>query len=629
MLGKQWLAYYDQENRLRPPSERGRDRHRKYLGAKTWHLQAVIQTLPTLLQVSFFLFFAAQIDLFWYIHKTVAGVIIAFGLLTLFFYAITTLIATFAFGSPFQTRLSALLRRIKQRIMQEHDTEDGDDVIGAQCVNWLLETTTLPTALVASVRAVAKLSDKACREIEFDVTKIMKLVFKPVALGTKVQLGISTDSLCSSLPGLVSLIHRVEGFSWQDILPLADAGRIKLALYDALLKVHQSRPSDIQISRWIAGLFATLPPDEPNDTTDFDTLYTSLLENLPSFSSSAQPYTDLATICFLVNKSAPASLIADILGVPFPSLKEYITSHSLDPFFVVPSKAEECFCLVHELSMQLVMCEASSSELQALLPLPELNRIKASLCNGLLKVYGSRPDDPELGRWIAKFFAPIQMEGSEVPTELDAVYMTLLPNLHLFSLHDSPSTYTDLATICHLAKDSAPTSLIADILRVSPLSLENHIASLALDAFFVVPDKPEKPLQLLHQSPMQFIENPDRVIGLSSHVGESHKRIAKYYLESMVATLKKDIAGVHRTWRVRLADLPAHQQGLVPSTLQLYCTHWSAHLDSRVHDAAILSLVTSLLEIHFFHWMEVLALYNKLDVAIPSLKRAQYWLAVC
>jgi len=81
VLGRQWLQYYNQENQLKPLSEQGRDRHRKFLGAKTWHLRAVIETLPTLLQLSLFLFFAAQIDLFWYINTTVAYVILVFALL--------------------------------------------------------------------------------------------------------------------------------------------------------------------------------------------------------------------------------------------------------------------------------------------------------------------------------------------------------------------------------------------------------------------------------------------------------------------------------------------------------------------------------------------------------------------
>ena len=627
VLGKQWLAYYDQENRLRPASERGRDRHRKYLGAKTWHLKAVIETLPTLLQLSFFLFFAAQIDLFWFIHKTVASVILFFAIVTFTFYIITTLIAIFAFGSPFQTRLSAVLIRIKLRITNQYDKEDEEDVIGAQCVNWLLETTTLPDALVASVKAVAKLSEKAREGIGFDVKKIMKLVFKPVALGTKVQLGISTESLRLSLPGLVGLLHLAEGFSWHNILPEVDVTNITLSLQDALLKVYRSRTSNIELDRWIGGFFATLHLESSDIATEFDRLYTTLLHNLPSISSSARPYDDLATICLLVKDSAPASLVADILNVPFTSLKQRITSSSLDAFFVVPTVPEGSLRVAHQSPMQLIMHQDTPNEFHTILPSDKLSHIKASLCGAILKAFQSKTSDLKLGRWIAGYFAPLYRESSDTPTGLDVVYTALLHSLPSFSSSTSHQPYADLATICLLINDSVPSALIAEAVGVEFNSLHQHLTTLALDAFFVVPTKPEEPLRLLHQSPMRLVEGKDVVFDISEHVKKSNTPILRGYLEHMTSELERDVAPTIAALGLPQESRLSRQDNPWP-TLQFCCLHWSAHLDFPLAEDVILPLITPLLEKHLLRWLEVLSSCEQLELAGPSLKRAQDWLTV-
>ena len=469
VLGRQWLQYYDQENQLRPLSEQGRDRHRKYLGAEKWHFKAVIETLPTLLQFSLFLFFAAQIDLFWSINTTVAIVILVFASLSFSFYVTTTLIAVFAFGSPFQTRLSALLHRLMLHITRQHDIEDEDDVIGAQCVNWLLRTTTLPKALAAAVRAVEKLSREACDTLEFDVTKIVTLLLKPVALAEeKIQFGISTESLRSSLPGLVGLIHQTDSFRWQDILPHAELYDIKHSLCEALLKVSRSQDPDVKFGRWILAFFGTIDSNDSDVIKELDTLYEPLLHNLPSFSTSTQPYTDLATICLLVKDAAPAALIASALGVQFDTLKK-------------------------------------------------------------------------------------------------------------------------------------------------------HLFSLSLDVFFTVPSNPSASLILRHHSPMGLVVGKVSAVDISEEVKASHPRIVKAHLECMTSF-----------WNYQTQHqyfLPS--QGLPTiSTLQEFCLQWSNYLEPNQPDRSIFPLLIVFLENHLFHWLEVLVQRNRLDVAVPSLRRAQEWLTV-
>ena len=228
VLGKQWLVHYDHESQLLAPAEQGRERHRKFMGLQRWHVATVIGTLPTLLQISLFLFLVSLVDLFWTINRKVACTVLSFTILTFVFYIGTTLIAVFASGSPFQTRFSALLYRLRIYVTGYHKEEDPSDLVGAGCVDWLLKTTSLPNAAVQSVKAVAKLSDLAREHLKLSTVEVIALLMKPVAIGTKVQLGISTDTLRSALPDLVGLVNASEDFSWVAILPSSHQTRTTL-----------------------------------------------------------------------------------------------------------------------------------------------------------------------------------------------------------------------------------------------------------------------------------------------------------------------------------------------------------------------------------------------------------------
>ena len=61
--------------------------------------------------------------------------------------------------------------------------------MGAQCVNWLLETTSLPEAVIASAKAVAKLSQNARTHLKLDAIKVVSLSLKPIVIGAKFSWG--------------------------------------------------------------------------------------------------------------------------------------------------------------------------------------------------------------------------------------------------------------------------------------------------------------------------------------------------------------------------------------------------------------------------------------------------------
>ncbi|KAG8958340.1 hypothetical protein FRC03_009218, partial [Tulasnella sp. 419] len=119
VLGKQWLNEYQRYGKQRSPLDRGIQRHGKFLGMYKYHFVFVIQTLPTLLQFSLFLFLAALVRFLWLIHSHVAAVVIGFLGAAFLLWFITTLISTFDSTSPFSTRLSAQLHRLVKKKKNE------------------------------------------------------------------------------------------------------------------------------------------------------------------------------------------------------------------------------------------------------------------------------------------------------------------------------------------------------------------------------------------------------------------------------------------------------------------------------------------------------------------------------
>lgn len=69
VLSKQWLAYFKLSRFGHGPlEERGIQRPRKVHGLEAWHLNAVLQSFPVLLQISLLIFAAAlsgSPTLFW------------------------------------------------------------------------------------------------------------------------------------------------------------------------------------------------------------------------------------------------------------------------------------------------------------------------------------------------------------------------------------------------------------------------------------------------------------------------------------------------------------------------------------------------------------------------------------
>ncbi|KAG8951547.1 hypothetical protein FRC03_012488 [Tulasnella sp. 419] len=111
VLSKQWLDTYENDGPPKPLPDKCRERHLKFMGVEKWYLEGIIQTLPSLLQISLFLFLIGLTDWIWHLNKMVAALICSFAIITFLFYISTTAISIFDPSSPFQNGFSRKLRK--------------------------------------------------------------------------------------------------------------------------------------------------------------------------------------------------------------------------------------------------------------------------------------------------------------------------------------------------------------------------------------------------------------------------------------------------------------------------------------------------------------------------------------
>ncbi|KAG8956462.1 hypothetical protein FRC03_010827 [Tulasnella sp. 419] len=210
VIGKQWLNHYEREGEVRDPYRRGIERHRKYVGLTQWRFQAVVEILPTLLQLSLFFFFIGLVDFLWPLNGSVASLVTALAVLTALFFIVTLLIGIFYPNSPFQTRLISLVRDIVPKSLtpeSEDQTKQLNDVMMARCVDWLKQRTTVSSTIGVVARAIVLLTEEARRKINLGSGgDMLAYLLRSSVYHGRVYLAIPSEGLQSSLLVLRDLI---------------------------------------------------------------------------------------------------------------------------------------------------------------------------------------------------------------------------------------------------------------------------------------------------------------------------------------------------------------------------------------------------------------------------------------
>jgi hypothetical protein len=106
VLSLQWVASYDMGLNTSSARKRALQRHTRWKGIEKWKMGEIIASLPLLIFVSLFLFFAGIADWLWHLNQAISGVItggLGIGFLA---YSVTNVISIVKLDAPFRTPVS-------------------------------------------------------------------------------------------------------------------------------------------------------------------------------------------------------------------------------------------------------------------------------------------------------------------------------------------------------------------------------------------------------------------------------------------------------------------------------------------------------------------------------------------
>ncbi|KAG8958337.1 hypothetical protein FRC03_009215 [Tulasnella sp. 419] len=219
LLGKQWLNEYQRYGEQRSPLARGIQRHRKFLGMDQYHFMFIIQILPTLVQLSLFLFFIALVRFLWIIHVDVATIVIVFTVATFLLWLTTTLVSTYDSASPFSTRLSAQLHHIFNTKRNEAATttplphtypppEDNQFLqLASDCVAWMKRNATTFNSAAAMASTAVLLPQKYRDQKDLTGKEVGQTFITSVLASNAIEHGVWSGTLHSTLRILLEVVR--------------------------------------------------------------------------------------------------------------------------------------------------------------------------------------------------------------------------------------------------------------------------------------------------------------------------------------------------------------------------------------------------------------------------------------
>ena len=143
----------------------------------------------------------------------------------------------------------------------------------------------------------------------------------------------------------------------------------------------------------------------------------------------------------------------------------------------------------------------------------------------------------------------------------------------------------------------------------------------------------EEKIKIRHSAFRDYLIDSDRgrLFGNAFH-GNAHANMTIRCLEIMQEKLKFNICKLKSSYRMndQIEDKDNLVKKYIPSYLAYSCQYWADHLrgvtgaDNR-REEEIVILLRNFLDSHLLHWLEVLSLLSKSDVATKSLLVAAEW----
>jgi hypothetical protein len=139
-------------------------------------------------------------------------------------------------------------------------------------------------------------------------------------------------------------------------------------------------------------------------------------------------------------------------------------------------------------------------------------------------------------------------------------------------------------------------------------------------------------VRTFHLSFHDYLTDKDRCTNRRFFIDPAlrHTEIARYCLERMMRSLKRDICDIcdPTKMNVEVDDLDQRITKYVPGDLQYACRYWAFHLSEGSLDESLLELVQSFVPRYTLYWIEILSLLGELARGIKAVKMAAVKLSV-
>jgi hypothetical protein len=218
--------------------------------------------------------------------------------------------------------------------------------------------------------------------------------------------------------------------------------------------------------------------------------------------------------------------------------------------------------------------------------------------------------------------------------ELDALYSQVIRSAlrgsFRRSLCSDLSDFQAVVGAIVLLLDPLSSQRLAILLGVDMDSVTD--ALWGMESVIMIPESDDQVVRIIHPSFHDFLTNQSRCADpmLFVDASDHHGRLAVCCLNRMVSCLRQNICkiGDSSMLNSEVPDLKARLEAEVSLDLQYSCFHWASHLSLTPPRTSPLKTLTSFCFKHLLHWLEVLSLLGRLDLALPSLRYARKWSTV-
>jgi hypothetical protein len=244
-------------------------RHRRFIGIKRWHLNVIIQCLPILIHIAFFLFAIGLVILLFQNDIAIGGVIICLVFIITVLYLGSTVHPVYSLDSPFRTPVTSFITWIFGGSGATSDVLEllDDDACKAQALGWLLKESADITVIEATIQAIAGLPLQPVIQHVLYHSQIVNLLSR--GLSESVQTSGNSNLLRAYLYAILHLVQAGPLESDDGFTPAALVSLISIG--GPLHQLHDLEHSVQGIALCVKGRIQLLFPSSSFENTIFHT----------------------------------------------------------------------------------------------------------------------------------------------------------------------------------------------------------------------------------------------------------------------------------------------------------------------------------------------------------------------